>query len=148
MPIIRTLFYGYFNIHTVSRILASTCRLGGPDMTRKAKSELFSALFKLHHLANWMYHQLEENEAKRSSLLPFGGDQIWICYRPPTAVVVVAVVHINDHKSKSNYFCSMNTREHRELDETRRMSLLPTSESNGKSSISRDMGSISFCRGP
>ena len=37
---------------------------------------LFSALFKLHHLANCMYHRLEENEAKRSSLLPFGGDQI------------------------------------------------------------------------
>ena len=28
----------------------STCRLGGPDMTRKAKSELFSAFFKHHHL--------------------------------------------------------------------------------------------------
>ena len=27
--------------------------------------------FKLHHLANWMHHQLQENEAKRSSLLPF-----------------------------------------------------------------------------
>ena len=39
-------------------------------MTRKAKSELFSALFKLHHLANCMYYRLEENEAKRSSLLP------------------------------------------------------------------------------
>ena len=31
-----------------------------------------------------------------------------------------------------------------ELDEARRMSLLPASESNGKSSISRDMGSISL----
>ena len=57
-------------------LLTSTSQLEGPDMTRKAKSELFSALFKLHHLANCMYHRLEENEAKRSSLLPFGGDQI------------------------------------------------------------------------
>ena len=31
---------------------ASTSQLGAPDMTRKAKSELFSAFFKLHHLAN------------------------------------------------------------------------------------------------
>ena len=74
---------------------SSTSRLARPILTRKAKSELFSALFKLHHLANCMYHRLEENEAKRSSLLPFGGDQIWICYRPPTAVVVVAV-HYRD----------------------------------------------------
>ena len=49
----------------------SSLRLDPPVLARKAKSELFSALFKLHHLANWMYHQLEENEAKRSSLLPF-----------------------------------------------------------------------------
>ena len=54
----------------------SRLRLAPPDMTRKAKSELFSALFKLHHLANCMYHRLEENEAKRSSLLPFDGIQI------------------------------------------------------------------------
>ena len=25
-------------------------------MSTKAKSELFSAFFKLHHLANWVYH--------------------------------------------------------------------------------------------
>ena len=55
---------------------ASRLRLGGPVLPRKAKSELFSALFKLHHLANCMYHRLEENEAKRSSLLPFEGSQI------------------------------------------------------------------------
>ena len=60
----------------VKTAFPSSLRLGGPDMSTKAKSELFSALFKLHHLANCMYHRLEENEAKRSSLLPFGGDQI------------------------------------------------------------------------
>ena len=60
----------------LSSTLPSSLRLGGPDMSTKAKSELFSALFKLHHLANCMYHRIEENEAKRSSLLPFGGDQI------------------------------------------------------------------------
>ena len=54
----------------------SRLRLGDLVLTRKAKSELFSALFKLHHLANCMYHRLEENEAKRSSLLPFEGSQI------------------------------------------------------------------------
>ena len=60
----------------VTDLYASRLRLDPPDMNRKAKSELFSVLFKLHHLANCMYHRLEENEAKRSSLLPFGGDQI------------------------------------------------------------------------
>ena len=54
---------------------ASTCRLGGPDMTRKAKSELFSAFSKLPHLASWMYHRLEENEAKR------GNDPAYCCLR-------------------------------------------------------------------
>ena len=54
----------------------STSQLEGPDMTRKAKSELFSAFFKRHHLANWMYHRTEQNEANRSSLLPFEGSQI------------------------------------------------------------------------
>ena len=32
--------------------VTSRLRLGGPVLPRKAKSELFSALFKLHHLAN------------------------------------------------------------------------------------------------
>ena len=117
------------NAAEIDQTHTSTCRLGGPMLTRKEKPELFSAFFKLHHLANCMYHRLEENETKRSSLLPFEGSQIWIHQRPLTAVVVVAVVHINGHNSKSNYFCSWHSRTLGELDETRRMSLLPASES-------------------
>ena len=48
---------------------------------------------------------------------------------PPTAVVVVAVVHINGHNSKSNYLGVTQQGATRELDEARRMSLLPASES-------------------
>ena len=59
-----------------TNVATSTSRLAPPILPRKAKSELFSACFKLHHFANCIYHRLEENEAKRSSLLPFGGDQI------------------------------------------------------------------------
>ena len=47
-------------------------------------------------------------------------------------VVVVAVVHINGHNSKSNYFCSLSSEVRAELGEARRMSLLPASGSNGK----------------
>ena len=45
--------------------------------------------------------------------------QIWIHQRPLTAVVVVAVVHINDHNSKSNDFCSWPTLAQGQLDEAR-----------------------------
>ena len=43
---------------------------------RELGSERVAAVKALHHLANCMYHRLEENEAKRSSLLPFDGIQI------------------------------------------------------------------------
>ena len=52
-----------------------------------------------------------------------------MCYRPPTAVVVVAVFHINGHNSKSNLLVVTDQRGPEVFDETRRMSLLPASES-------------------
>ena len=42
---------------------------------------------------------------------------------------VVAVVHINGHNSKSNYFCSCPNRTQDQLGEARRMSLLPAPSS-------------------
>ena len=56
--------------------MTSTSRLAHPTKRNRKRNWNFFVFFKLHHLANCMYHRLEENEAKRSSLLPFGGDQI------------------------------------------------------------------------
>ena len=52
-------------------ISSSTFRLAHPTKRNLKRNWNFFGFFKLHHLANWMHHQLEENEAKRSSLLPF-----------------------------------------------------------------------------
>ena len=71
-----------------------------------------------------------------------------MCYRPPTAVVVVAVFHINDHNSKSNLVDVTANSGHGELDETRRMSLLPASESKIKGGQGGASCFISLCRAP